>query len=319
MAHLSVVTPVFNEVECLPELYRQLSEVLPTISPDYEIVLVDDGSRDGSWEKICELQTRDARVRGVRFSRNFGHHRAITCGLDHSSGDWVVVMDSDLQDSPSAIPALYARACEGFDIVLAKRRGKQHGLLKRLASRAFYAGLSYLTDVPYDDSIGVFRILSRRAVVALCSLRESARFFLGLVHWIGFRQSSIDVAHGQRFAGETKYPLSKQLALAMDATLSFSDKPLKLTVYVGLAFAGAGIVHACTIVARALLGQIVVMGYASLMSAVLTVGGVTIVTVGLVGLYVGNIFQQVKGRPLYVVADRCDVGAGAPAWPGSQS
>lgn len=306
MPHLSVVSPIFNEEQCLGELVRRLSEALQQITDDYEILLVDDGSRDRSWAMICDLHASDSRVKGLRFSRNFGHHRAITAGLDHSTGDWVVVMDSDLQDPPEAIPALYARAREGFDVVLAKRMNKQHGLVKRLASRAFYGVLTYLSGVPYDDQVGVFRILSRRAVVALCSLRESARFFLGLVEWIGFPRTSIEVAHGERYAGQTKYSLHKQFALAFDAILSFSDKPLKLTVYLGVAFACAGLVHASTIVVLALLGQIAVMGYASLMSAILVVGGVTIVSVGLVGLYVGNIFEQVKGRPLYIVADSSD-------------
>lgn len=312
MPKVSVVTPVFNEEECVPELYRRLAEVLETITPDFEIVMVDDGSRDRSWERVCELQARDPRVRGLRFSRNFGHHYAITCGLDHSQGDWVVVMDSDLQDPPEAIPALYAKALEGFDIVLAHRKNKQFGFFKRLASSLFYRVLSYLSDAPYSDQVGVYRILSRRAVAALCSLRESARFFLGLVNWIGFPQSSIEVAHGRRYAGETKYSLYKQIALASDAIRSFSEKPLTLTVYLGLLFAGCGALYAVSIVVRALLGEIVVMGYASLMAAMLIIGGVIIVTIGLVGLYVGKIFQQVKGRPLYIVGDRADATAPLP-------
>lgn len=305
--HLSVVSPVFNEEACVRELCRQLAAALPAITEDYEILLVDDGSRDRTWEIIGELTAADPRVKGLRFSRNFGHHMALTAGLDHCAGDWVVLMDSDLQDPPDAIPALYARAREGFDVVVARRKGKQHGWVKRQLSYAFYKVLSWLTDTPYDDEIGIFRILSRRSVDALCTLRESSRFILGLIEWIGFPRSEISVTHGRRFGGETKYPLRKQLALAMDATLSFSDKPLKLAVYLGFGFSVVGGLHALSIVVRALMGRIVVMGYASLISSLLLIGGVIIVTVGLVGLYVGNIFRQVKARPLYIVADRHEV------------
>ncbi len=301
---ISVVAPVYNEQGCVPELCRQLLEVLPQLAGEFEIILVDDGSRDCSWETICELGARHPQIKGLRFSRNFGHHYAITAGLDQTTGDWTVVMDSDLQDSPAAIPALVAKACEGYDVVLARRQNRQFSWFKNLSAKVFYRVFRYVTDSRYDGEAGVFRILSRRAVEALRQLPEVDRFFPALVDWVGFPQSHIYVTHGKRFAGDTKYPFRKQVALAVNAMLSFSDKPIVVIVYFGLTVAVTSLLYAAYIVLRYLLGTIVVLGYASIFTAVSFFGGMTIATLGLVGLYVGRIFRQVKGRPVYIVADR---------------
>lgn len=306
---ISVVSPVYNEEACVPELCRRLLDVLPALVDDFEVILVDDGSCDGSWEAIRELGSRYPQIKGVRFSRNFGHHYAITAGLAHSTGDWTVVMDSDLQDPPSAIPELLAKAREGFDVVLARRRHRQYRWFKNVSAKVFYCVFRYATDSRYDGEAGVYRIMSRRVVEALRRLPEVDRFFPALVDWVGFRQSHIHVDHGERYAGETKYPLRKQVALAVNAMLSFSDKPIVLIVYFGLTVAVVSLLYASYIVVRAILGTIIMLGYASIFTAVSFFGGMTIATLGLVGLYVGRIFRQVKGRPTYIVAEMVNPAA----------
>lgn len=303
MPSISVVAPVFNESLCLEELYRRLTATLSALTPSYEIILVDDGSSDDSWARISELSRRDGHVHGVHFSRNFGHHLSIAAGLDHSTGDWIVVMDSDLQDQPESIPELYAKANEGFDTVLACRKLREDPLLKRVLAHLFYTVYAFLTDAVYDSQAGVFRIMSRRVVDVLCQMRETSRFFPGMVDWVGFPRSRVFVDHKERFAGETKYPLRKQIALAIHTVLSFSDKPLVYVMNVGLCMAVLSVLYGLYIVISKLAGGMVVLGYASIAAAVFLVGGFTIFAVGLVGLYVGRIFRQVQGRPLYVVAE----------------
>jgi dolichol-phosphate mannosyltransferase len=311
---VSVVAPVYNERACLGELVHRLDAVLRNRT--YEIVLVDDGSRDGSWDEIVRLGGLYPAVKGLRFSRNFGHHVAITAGLDWACGEWVVVMDSDLQDLPESIPLLLDKTNEGFDMVVARRQGKRHGAFKRATSRLFARTMTWLADFEFDESVGVFRVMHRRVVTSVRAMRETPRVFTAMTDWVGFRRGSVDVPHGARFAGETKYPLRKQLVLALRAALGFSEKPLQIAVYSGLVIAAAGLGYAGYIVLRALSGGIAVSGYASLMSAVLTIGGLGIATTGLVGLYVGSIFTHVKGRPLYILAASQGLAAGVlpPDW-----
>lgn len=317
---LSIVSPVYNEEACLSEFLRRVQLAVQALGITHEILLVDDGSVDRSWQIIEDARRDNSAIRAVRFSRNFGHHVALSAGLDYASGEWVVVMDSDLQDNPDEIAVLYRKAQEGFDVVLGRRASRRHGVLKQLLARLFYRCLNYLSDGAFDPRVGVFRIMSRRVVCEVCRLREVSRFFSGLVAWVGFRQTSVDVLHGARFAGDTKYPLRRQIALAVDALLAFSEKPLKLAIYVGTSFAGVGILYALVVVVRAMLGQIAVLGYASLMSAILVVGGVSTMTIGLVGVYVGRVFKQVKARPLYVISERLNFATDhSSAWPDSLS
>ncbi|WP_186406067.1 glycosyltransferase family 2 protein [Candidatus Accumulibacter aalborgensis] len=312
---LSIVSPVYNEEPCLSEFLRRVELAAADLGVTHEIILIDDGSVDRSWSIIEEALRNNRALRAIRFSRNFGHHVALSAGLDYASGEWVVVMDSDLQDNPDEIAVLYGKAREGFDVVLGRRERRRHGVLKQLLARLFYRGLNYLSDGTFDPRVGVFRIMSRQVVGEVCRLREVSRFFSGLVAWVGFRQTSVDVQHGSRYAGDTKYPLRRQISLAVDALLAFSEKPLKLAIYVGTSFASAGILYAIAIVVRALLGQIAVLGYASLMAAILIVGGVSTITIGLVGVYVGRVFKQVKARPLYVVSERINFAGDHPsAW-----
>ena len=221
-------------------------------------------------------------------------------------------MDSDLQDPPDAIPLLLTKAREGFDVVVALREARKHHLIKRLLSRAFYAVYRNLTGTRIDPRVGVFRIMSRRVVDSLKEMRESGRFFVGMVEWVGFRQSTLSVEQRVRYAGETKYPLGKQILLAADAILSFSESPLKFVAYTGLVMSVISVGYGLYIVGRALAGRIIVLGYASLAAAIFFTGGLTVFTVGIVGLYVGRIFRQVQGRPLYIVAERTTVTSDQP-------
>jgi glycosyltransferase involved in cell wall biosynthesis len=303
MPVISVVCPVFNESGCLDELYRRLTVALLDICESHELILVDDGSSDGSWEMIAALSARDSRVHGVRFSRNFGHHLSISAGIDYARGDWVVVMDSDLQDLPESIPELYARATEGYDIVLACRSIRRDSWFKRTTSHLFHKAYAFFTDTVYDAQQGVFRIMSRRVVGVLRQMREHNRNFGVLVDWAGFRRSRIFVEHAARYAGKTKYTLAKQIDLALHTILSVSDRPLMYATYMGLAMTAFAVLFCAFLVAIAIAGRSGISGYGTLAAAIFFTGGLTIFTVGMVGIYVGRILTQVQGRPLYVVAE----------------
>ncbi|HEX9672727.1 MAG TPA: glycosyltransferase family 2 protein, partial [Burkholderiales bacterium] len=236
MAQLSVVTPVYRAEGCLEELYRRLVAVLSGITQDFEIVMVEDCGGDRSWEIIRSLARRDPRVKGIQFSRNFGQHYGITAGLDHCDGDWVVVMDCDLQDRPEEIPVLYAKAQEGYDVVHAQRDRRRDSMVKRWASNAYFKLLRFLADVG-DDTPGNFRILSRKVVENFRQLREQLRYSAGLLNWMGFPTAYVNVQQAERFAGKTTYTLAKLSKLAFDIMIAFSDKPLRLAVRLGFIIA----------------------------------------------------------------------------------
>ena len=302
MPHISVVTPVYRAEGCLDELYQRLVAALGAITPDFEIIMVEDCGGDRSWEMIQALARRDARVKGMQFSRNFGQHYGITAGLDHCDGDWVVVMDCDLQDRPEEIPRLYAKALEGYDVVLARRGKRSHGVSKRLASWAFYRLFSYLADTEYDGDAGNFRIISRKVVESSRRMREQLRFFGGLIHWLGFPSTSIDVQHDPRYGGRSTYTYRKLRTLAVDTIIAYSDKPLRLAIRFGflmsfLAFAGGIYI----LVTAALYGTPVV-GWASLFVSLYFLAGIIISILGVMGIYLGKTFAETKKRPLYVVS-----------------
>lgn len=309
MPHLSVVIPVYRAEGCLHELYRRLRLSLETISDDFEIVLVEDCGGDRSWAIICELAATDPRVKGLQFSRNFGQHYGITAGLDHCDGDWVVVMDCDLQDRPEEIPRLYAKALEGYEVVLARRGRRQHSFVKRLTSRAFYSTLNYLADMQYDAEVGNFRIISRKVVDNFRRIRERLRFFGGLVDWMGFPTASIDVEHAERYAGETTYNFSKLWRLAVETIVSYSDKPLRLAIRFGFMMSFAAFLFSLKIIYDALTIQSPVMGWSSLMVSLYFLSGLMISLLGILGLYLGKTFDETKRRPLYIVNHKTFGGA----------
>lgn len=301
MPHISIVIPVYKAEGCLHELYRRLRAAVEVITDDFEIILVEDCGGDRSWTIISELAQADPRVKGIQFSRNFGQHYGITAGLDLCNGDWVVVMDCDLQDQPEEIPRLYAKAQEGFEVVLARRGRRKDRLVKRLVSRLFYATLNYLADMRYDAEVGNFRIVSRKVITYYRQMRENLRFFGGLVDWMGFPTASISVDHAERYAGETSYSFAKLWKLGIETIIAYSDKPLRLAIRFGFLMSFAAFFFAVKIAVDALTVQSPVMGWSSLIVSVYFLGGLIISLLGIIGLYLGKTFDETKRRPLYVV------------------
>lgn len=300
-SHISIVVPVYQAEDCLDELYRRLKEALESISLDFEILLIEDCGSDNSWQVIERLAAADPRVKGLQFSRNFGQHYGITAGMDFCRGDWVVVMDCDLQDRPEEIPHLYAKAQEGYDIVLARRGKRQDPLLKRTLSLLFYRVFSYLADMDYDGETGNFRIMSRKVVQNFCRMREQLRFFGGLVQWLGFPTASIDVQHSERFEGQSSYTLRKLWKLAAETIIAYSDKPLRLAVRFGFLMAGFSFLFGIYILLRAMLYGSPIMGWSSLFVSLYFIGGIIIAILGILGIYLGKTFDESKKRPLYIV------------------
>lgn len=298
---ISVVVPVYRAEKMLDELYSRLRAALETVTPHFEIVLVEDCGPDRSWQVIERLAAADARVVGLQFSRNFGQHYGITAGLDQCKGDWVVVMDCDLQDAPEEIPRLYAKAQEGYDVVLALRGKRQDPLLKRFTSWLFYRLFSYLADIEFNGDSGNFRIMSRQVVKNFVKMREQLRFFGGQVQWMGFPTTGIQVQHAERLEGSSSYTWRKLLKLAGDTIIAYSDKPLRLAVRLGLGMAGVSFAFGGYILGKALIQGSSVPGWASLMVSLYFIGGLVIGILGILGVYLGKAFDEAKKRPLYIV------------------
>ena len=301
MPLISIVVPVYQAENCLDELYRRLVAALGTITPDFEIVLVEDCGGDRSWELIERLSAQDARVKGLQFSRNFGQHYGITAGLDYCHGDWVVVMDCDLQDRPEEIPRLYAKAQEGYDVVMARRGTRQDPLLKRITSWLFYKIFSYLADIEYDGANGNFRIISRTVVTNFRRMGEQLRFFGGLVQWMGFPTVSIEVEHAGRFEGKSTYTFAKLWKLASETIIANSDKPLRLAVRFGFVMAFFSFCYGMYILGHALFYGSPIPGWNSLIVSLYFIGGVIIAILGILGIYLGKTFDESKKRPLYII------------------
>lgn len=298
---ISIVVPVYKAENCLDELYRRLVQALETITSNFEIVLVEDCGGDGSWEIIERLSKHDGRVKGIQFSRNFGQHYGITAGLDHCQGEWVVVMDCDLQDRPEEIPRLYAKAQEGYDVVLARRSTRRGPLPKRFSSWLFYRLFSYLADIDYDAQTGNFRIVSRKVVVNIRQMREQLRFFGGLVQWMGFPTASIEVEHAKRHAGSSTYTFAKLWKLALETIIAHSDKPLRLAVRFGFLMAFFAFCYGVYVLIRATFYGVAIMGWSSLVISLYFIGGIIIAILGVIGIYLGKTFDESKKRPLYIV------------------
>jgi polyisoprenyl-phosphate glycosyltransferase len=311
MARISVVAPIFREEQTLKELYRRLKEVLSTITQDFEIVLVSDGGGDRSWDIIRELAAMDERVKGLMFTRNFGQHVAISAGLDACDGDWVVVMDGDLQDRPEVIPELFAKAQEGYEVVFVQRIDRPESAAYQFAARMFYKLFKLLANTSYDPKHGNFSIISRRVVEQYRAMGESMRFYGGIIDWLGFPRTSIQATHGQRFAGQPGYNLRKRLLLAYQIILAHSDRPLHVSIVFGFIISVWSGLSGLWIILRALfIKEYSVVGWASLIVSIFFMGGIILMVLGILGIYVGKIFNETKGRPLYVVGDR--VGLPAP-------
>ena len=305
---ISIVSPVYRAENTLEDLVKRIKLVVFGLFESVEIILVDDYSPDDSWLEIERLAAIHPEIKGVKLSRNFGQHYAITAGLDQADADWVIVMDCDLQDRPEEIPALYQKTLEGFDVVLARRVNRQDGFVKRLSSKIFYRTLAWLTGSKQDESIANFGIYHRKVIQEICGLRESIRYFPTMVKWVGFRQTTLDVTHAEREEGESNYNFKRLFNLALDIMLAYSDKPIRLTVKFGMLVAATGFVFALYTFYRYLHGDIIVAGYASLIISLWLLSGFLLITLGVVGLYVGKTFEGVKNRPIYIVEKR--VGGG---------
>jgi len=301
MAHLSVVIPVYRGAALVSELVTRLHMALRQITAEYEIVLVEDCGGDGAWEKICAEAGRDARVKGVQLSRNFGQHHAITAGLDVCDGDWVVVMDCDLQDQPEEIVRLYAKAQEGYQVVRARRVGRQDGWMKRMTSRLFYMVFNYMTGMRYDAQVGNFRLISRRVVKVLRGMREQTRGFSIMVDWLGYPTASVDVAHGARGEGKSSYTWGKLLRLGAGIIVAYSDKPLWLAVKGGFVMSACAVVWGVGLIVRALIIGRGVPGWLSLIVSLYFLAGIIVAMLGVLGVYLGKTFDESKRRPLYAV------------------
>ncbi len=301
---ISIVSPVYRAETLLVELVERISGVMVTTGMEYEIILVEDHSPDESWLKLEEICATHSKVRGLKLSRNFGQHYAITAGLEASKGEWVVVMDCDLQDVPEEIPALLAKALEGYHVVQARRENRQDGFFKRLFSRVFYGVLSWLTGTRHDPAIANFGIYHRKVINAICSMKESIRYFPTMVKWVGFKSTTLNVNHSQRKDGKSSYNYRKLIHLAMDIMLAYSDKPLRMTVKLGVFISLSAFVFAIYALIMALSGTYKVPGYASIIVSIWFLSGLIVFILGIVGLYVGKTFEGVKKRPVYIVDER---------------
>lgn len=300
--YISVVSPVYNGELLLEELVSRLMTNLKNITDDFEIILVEDGGPDNSWDKILEHSKKDARIKGIKLSKNFGQHHAISAGLDASAGEWVVVMDCDLQDRPEEIVRLHEAATRNdFHIVLAQRALRRDPFFKTVFSKLFYSILSFLTGTKHDSSIANFGIYHRKVIEAIKTMHETIRYFPVMINWVGFRTTKIAVDHGERPIGSSSYNFKRLLNLAFDIILANSDKPLRLTIKIGLLISTIAFGFAIHNVIKALQGEIEVLGYASIIISIWLLGGFIIIILGVIGLYVGKTFEGVKNRPNYIV------------------
>ena len=312
----SLVIPIFNEEECLPELLARLDGLMEQLDAPAEVVLVDDGSKDKSYELILDACRRDARFHAIQLSRNFGHQMAITAGLDFAAGDAVVVMDADLQDPPEVVLEMAARWREGCEVVHAVRSERTgESAFKRTTASWFYRVLSKLGDVEVPGNAGDFRLVDRKALDAFRQMRETNRYVRGMWGWVGFRQCTVEYERPPRFAGTTKYPLRKMIKFAFDGIISFSSEPLRLALRVGFVLSLLSIMAGVAAIILKLSGALEVPGWTSMIFAVTFLGGVQLLTIGVMGEYVSRIHDEVRGRPLYLVRET--QGFGGPRLPAS--
>ena len=306
----SIVIPIYNEEENIPELYRRLTAVMEALCDQeklernvYEILMVDDGSRDSSWDLIKEIHEKDGRVKGVCFARNFGHHVAITAGLDRAKGRAVVLMDGDLQDPPEEMPRLFEKFREGYDLVYGIRQQRNDPLLKKITSFVFWWILRRFSDVDIPQGQTMLRIMSRRLVDALNEMREQARFIHGMMAWTGFRTTTLEVRHSPRMKGKSKYNVPRMFRLAFHAVTSFSTVPLRFATYMGLMSSFLSFFAGLHFVYKKIFYGIPVTGYASIIVAVFFMGGIQMLVLGIIGEYIGRTYQEVQKRPLYVLKE----------------
>ena len=310
---ISLIVPIYNESAVIDEFYRRASDALEAIEGmDYEIVFIDDGSRDDSYQQLAALAEQDSRIRVLKFSRNFGHQIAITAGLDYTTGDCIAIIDADLQDPPEVVAEMVAKWHEGYDVIYGKREEREgETFVKLVTAKVFYRLLAKMVRIEIPTDVGDFRLMSRRAAEQLMRMREKDRYVRGLVSWIGFKQTGVMYRRDKRYAGETKYPLRKMLKFALDGITSFSTVPLKLATWLGYFASFVGFLYLSTVFVQKAMG-ITVPGFATIVVSVLFMGGVQLICLGIIGEYIGRIFNEIKPRPMYIVEQCLNPAEGRP-------
>lgn len=299
--YLSIVSPVYRAANLIAELVFEIEQNAKLVTNQYEIILVEDGGPDNSWEIIEQICAENPTVQGIKLSRNFGQHYAITAGLAAAKGEWIVVMDCDLQDVPAEIPRLYEKAKTGFDLVFAQRIQRQDHLAKRFSSYIFYKIFSYLTDTQQDATIANYGIYNRKVIDAILSMKDHIRYFPTMSQWVGFSKGYLPVVHAARKEGTSSYSFTKLLELAFNNMIAFSDKPLRLAIKLGLYISFFSIVIGLFYLYKYISGEILVLGFASLIVSIWFLSGIIIFILGVVGLYIGKTFERTKDRPIYII------------------
>ena len=298
---ISIVSPVYRAEKILPILVSEINLVMERIGEDYEIILVDDRSPDNSWEVMKVLSSQNSKIKSIRLSRNFGQHSAIFAGLTKTKGDWVVVMDCDMQDQPKAIAKLYKKALEGYDIVLGQRENRKDKFLKKLSSKLFYKVFNYLSGGHFNNEIGNFGIYRKKAIDSILNINDYIKFFPLFINWVGFKSVSIPIEHGEREEGKSSYSISRLLKLAFNAIISFSDKPLRLFINFGLGISILSFVLGIYYLYLSITHKITQPGFSSLILSIWFLSGIIISCIGIVGVYLGKTFDQAKGRPTFII------------------
>lgn len=305
---LSIISPVYKGEKMLEELVSRIEQAASRITPNYEILLVNDCSPDKSWEKIKELCHNNGKVKGVNLSRNFGQHYAITAGLVKSTGDWIVVLDCDLQDRPEEIPNLYQKAMEGYDTIFAQRVERHDSFLKKLSSMVYHSVFNFMTGFETDKTVANFGIFNRKVINAVLSMGDSIRSFPTMVRWVGFRQGYLPVEHAERGEGTSGYNLLKLFKLAGNTIINFSNRPLMLVLRMGFVIVVLSFMLALFYLISYFCGLIEADGFTTLVISIWLVGGLLMTVVGVVGLYICKIFDRVKGRPIFIIGDELNFG-----------
>ena len=298
---ISIVSPVYRAEKILPILVSEINLVMERIGEDYEIILVDDRSPDNSWEVMKVLSSQNPKIKSIRLSRNFGQHSAIFAGLTKAKGDWVVVMDCDMQDQPKEIAKLYKKALEGYDIVLGQRENRKDKFLKKLSSKLFYKVFNYLSGANFDNNVANFGIYHQKTIKSILDMGDYVKFFSLFINWIGFKSVSIPIEHGEREEGKSTYSVGRLFKQAFNVIISFSDKPLRLFINFGLSISVLSFIVGIYYLYLALTGKIAQPGFSSLILSIWFLSGIIISCIGIVGVYLGKTFDQAKGRPTFII------------------
>ena len=298
---ISIVSPVYRAEKILPILVSEINLVMERIGEDYEIILVDDRSPDNSWEVMKVLSSQNPKIKSIRLSRNFGQHSAIFAGLTKAKGDWVVVMDCDMQDQPKEIAKLYKKALEGYDIVLGQRENRKDKFLKKLSSKLFYKVFNYLSGANFDNNVANFGIYHQKTIKSILDMKDYVKFFSLFINWIGFKSVSIPIEHGEREEGKSTYSMGRLFKQAFNVIISFSDKPLRLFINFGLSISVLSFIVGIYYLYLALTGKIAQPGFSSLILSIWFLSGIIISCIGIVGVYLGKTFDQAKGRPTFII------------------